>query len=708
MVLLGIYMAKKKVKAKTTGTSKKKKDHFFRGYEAYVPFIGIGIIFLLGILIYANSFAGAFHFDDLNNIVDNKKLRDFTDVEGIWRMSQRRFLAYYSFALNYHYGELNVWGYHLVNLFIHLMNACLVGWMTLLLFKTPSLKANSLAKHSLAISFCAALLFVSHPLATQSVTYIVQRMASMVSMFYLLTMVFYIKTRLVENNKGQQFLFVTLAVLSALMAMMTKENAFTIPFAIVLLEVCFLQTRSFKVDFKDYRVHLVIGAFLLTVAIVLMNFSLSIFNPIPPGIDHPYVLTPMNYFITQFSVIAKYIQLLILPINLNVDYDYRVVENFFEIKTVLSFLFLGGLLSAAVLLFKKHKLFSFGVFWFFLTLAIESSFVPIADVIFEHRTYLPSVGFFIIVSAYVFHFLWDKHKPIGIALLVLIIGINSFLTYQRNKVWKDEVSLLEDVISKSPNKARPYVNLGAVYMDRGEWDLAATNFSKGISVNPNYLDAYNNRGAAYTNLNKLELAISDYSKAIEINPKYVGAYYNRGITYANLRQWDNAIADYSAAIEFSPNNAQLFFNRGNAYMQLQALDQAIKEYTQAIALDPNYVSAYNNRGIVYGRLNQLPNAITDFTSALSLQPNAYNILEQRALALANSGQWATAINDFSRMIEINAQNPNVLYNRGYSYENLGQWQSALTDYDRALSINPNHTKAQAGRNYVIAKIRLGN
>ncbi len=695
-------MAKKKVKSsRSVPTLKKQKDNpIFADQKTPFILIGLGIIGALGTLIYSNSFVGAFHFDDLNNIVNNTKLRNLSDIGSIWHMSGRRFLAYFSFAVNYHYGELQVWGYHFVNLLIHLINTCLVWWLTALLFKTPVLKDHKLAIHSTILAFTTALLFLTHPLATQSVTYIVQRMASMVAMFYLLTMVFYLKARLAGEKKGLKYIRYAIALIFALMAMMTKENAFTIPLAIILIEICFLQTGKFTINVKDYRVLLGLGAIALTAGIVLMNFSLSIFKPIQPGIDHPYTITPLNYLITQFGVITKYIQLLILPINLNVDYDYPVVENFFEPVTIFGFLLLTGLFVMAIRLFNKHRIISFGIFWFFLTIAIESSIVPIADVIFEHRTYLPSLGFFLIVSTYVFYFFWEKQKPIAIAILTLIIGVNSFLTYQRNSVWENDVSLLEDVISKSPNKARPYVNMGAVYMDRGAWDQAAENFSKAIAKDPIYLDAYNNRGAAYTNLKKLDLAIADYSKAIEINPGYVEAYYNRAITYGNLGQWDLALQDFTSAITYSPRNAQLYFNRGNTHMQLKSYDQAVEDFTQSIALDPNIPSVYINRGFVYGQLNRWSEAINDYTAALAIQPNLLSALEKRALAKAGIGQWPEAIEDFSKMITLSPQNANYFYNRGYSYENIGQLESALADYDRALELQPGMAKAQGGREFV--------
>ena len=138
--------------------------------------------------------------------------------------------------------------------------------------------------------------------------------------------------------------------------------------------------------------------------------------------------------------------MLILPINQNLDYDLPISTGFFEIRTLLSFIFLLSLVATAVVLFNKHRVISFGIFWFFLTVSIESGIIPIDDLIFEHRTYLPSFGFFLIL-VYCVHFsLWNNYKSVAIGILVGIIGVNSILTFERNKVWESDLTLWSDAL----------------------------------------------------------------------------------------------------------------------------------------------------------------------------------------------------------------------------------------------------------------------
>ncbi len=587
-----------------------KKDHIEQYKQPkkqvkkniYADLVGLIIIILLGINIYSNSFNCSFHFDDYSNIVNNTKIQNLQDVQAWWNFYPTRSIGMFTFALNYHFNKIDVKDYHRVNLIIHLINAFLVWWLTLLIFSSPVLKDNPIIRQKKGIAFFTALLFVSHPLATQSVTYIWQRLASMVAMFYLLSLILYLKARLSNKGNISKTLLFTGSLISAVLAMLTKENAFTLPFAILLFELFFLRTKKFLLNFRDYRMILTLAAFIGVILIIPLKFSFSIFEPIPPRLGHTYTVTPVNYLFTQFSVIVKYIQLLFLPINQNFDYDFPISNKFFEIRTILCFLVLLSLIILAIFFFKRYRIISFGIFWFFLTLSVESSFIPLDDLIYEHRTYLPSFGFFLILSTGLYYLLWNKYKYPAISILVLIIGSNSFLTYERNKVWKDDLTLWNDNVAKTPNLARPIISRGYGYGNHGQWDKAIEDYTKGIEINPKYTAAYTYRGVAYGNLGQWDKAIADYSKAIEIDPKYTVAYYNRGVAYSNLGQWDKAIAGYSKAIEIDPESASVYYNRGVAYGNLEQWDKAIADYSRAIEINPNLTEAYSNRYLAYRKL----------------------------------------------------------------------------------------------------------
>ncbi len=578
---------------------------------------GLATILILGFIIYANSFESTFHLDDINNIRDNPSIRNLSNIQGMWQFSQTRFLALYSFAWNYHYGQLDVGGYHVVNLIIHLINAILVYWLSFLIFSTPVLKDKFLLKDKTILSLVVAFLFVSHPLATQSVTYIVQRMTSMSAMFYFLGLVLYLLSRFTDKGKAKTRLLIGCGI-SALLACLTKENAFTFPFAIVLLEVFFLQTRPNAISFKDRRVLLIGAALVSLIALGFFSYSDYVLNPEYEDQNQgDNNITSWRYLLTQFSVILKYIQLLILPVNQVFDYNYKLVTSFLDPRAWISFIALLGLIGLAIVTFKKHRIISFGIFWFFLTIAIESSIIPLQDLIFEHRTYLPSFGFFLIFVYVVYWLTWKNIKTIGISILALVIVVNSVLTYLRNNVWKDEITLSTDSIKKSPGKGRPYNNRGDALVDEKRFEEALLDFDKAIELLPKYAMAYYNRGNLYQKQKKYEQALADFNYAIRYRRDFDKAYNNRGTLYKETNRLDEALVDYDRAISLNPDYHMAYNNRGSVYILQKQYQRAIEDLDQAIALKPDFAEAFGNRGIAKLKMNNAEGCV-DLKNAADL------------------------------------------------------------------------------------------
>jgi protein O-mannosyl-transferase len=689
------------------------------GNKTYYLF-GLAIIILLGIIIYSNSFKCSFQFDDEASIFNNASIRNLSDVKAWWNSYPSRPFSILTFAINYHFDKLNVWGYHLVNLVIHLINACLVWWLTLLIFLTPSMKDKEIVRDRKVIALFTALLFLSHPLATQSVTYIVQRMASMVAMFYLLSLALYVYGRLLNKSNITKYLLFTGSLISAILAMLTKENAFTLPLAIVLFEIFFLRTRKFVIKFKDYRVILLLAVSLSLIILLFIMFSGSILATLPPSGGYTYNLTALNYLFTQFSVIVKYLQLLILPIHQNLDYDYPISYNLFEMRTLLCLLLLLSSIVLAIYLFRKNRIISFAIFWFFLTLSIESSFIPIRDVIFEHRTYLPSFGFFLILSTSIYLLLWKKYKYFAISVLMIIIISNSFLTFERNKVWKDPSTLWSDVILKSPHKNRGWRNRGNFYRDlaikyeaqqnnilaKKMTDLAFNDYSQLVELLPE-ATAYVSRGRIYFKRNDFNKAYEDFTSAIKLNPKYAEAFSNRAAVLYNIGEWQKAISDYSKAIEMDSNYIDIFTNRGNAYENLKEWEKAIADYTQAIKISPKNDIIYYNRGIAYEKINQIDKAYDDFSKAIEINPKSFTSFVSRGYINWKHNQYDKAISDFSKAIEINPKLTTAYYNRGVVYAKLSQWNMAIDDYSKVIELDPNFKDAYSSRDIAYKKLNNG-
>lgn len=207
-----------------------------------LKFFWPAILILLGMLIYANSLHGDFHFDDYYFVRDNTAIRDITNIEAVThaRSVPARAVSFLTFALNYHFHGNDVFGYHVVNLAIHLMASLCVWWLIGLTFKTPRMVKEGISRHGFLIAGATAFLFLVHPIQTQAVSYISQRFASLAALFYLLSLCAYIKGRLTRHRLNSNRFFI-LSLMSALLGMFTKQTVLTLPLTIFLYEFFFLR-----------------------------------------------------------------------------------------------------------------------------------------------------------------------------------------------------------------------------------------------------------------------------------------------------------------------------------------------------------------------------------------------------------------------------------------------------------------------------------
>ncbi len=385
---------------KTVPVKDKKESRW-----AFLPFhhlIAIGLIVGVAWLAYSNTFSVPFQFDDLPNILNNPnvqiKVLSWERLEQLVRNTYDvtiRVFSYFTLALNYRFGEFDVFGYHLVNLIIHMAAGIFLYWFLILTFNLPSLKGKY-GPLSYKLALFTSLIFISHPIQTQSVTYIVQRMASMGGMFYLLSMVLYIKGR-VSHGTGRSFYFGGL-VLSCVIGVLSKENVAIVPLFIALYEFYFFQNLDLTARGKKILIGLVGGLLILGVFGVIL-WGKRYVDVIISGYQYR-TFTMSERVLTQFRIVLYYLTLLIYPhpSRLNLDYDFPISKTVLNPPTTLiSMVVVLGLIGYGIWVAKKRPLWSFCILWYFGNLVIESSIFPL-EMVFEHRLYLPSIGPFILFS----------------------------------------------------------------------------------------------------------------------------------------------------------------------------------------------------------------------------------------------------------------------------------------------------------------------
>lgn len=545
------------------------------------------LIIVLGILAYGNTFSVPFLFDDAANLHTSAAMQS-PGIEGVKAaFKSRRAFGIITFQLNHAlFGESLFW-YHATNLFIHLAAAITLYYLLMLLGETPyGRKTACRAEYLAPLSLVAALLFVAHPLQTQAVTYIVQRFASLATLLYLAAVVSYLHMRLAQEISGRYVTFASVAwgvglAVCAFLAFYTKETTYTLPLALMVTEFLFFKGSR--------RKYLLIGAGVLTLtaAIIMLSivFGRSLDATIAALDETTRIQTSVSrsdYLLTQFRVIMTYIRLLFWPARQSIDYAYTLSHSLAEWRVALALAGIVLLLFTAVILTGKSRnerpllrFAAFGMFWFFITLLIESSFLPIIDLIFEHRVYLPSVGAFTAVSAGAFALggngVRARQRICQGALLVSFLLCA--LTWQRNTVWQSEVSLWKDAVSKYPLNSRGWSNLAGAYIKRREAENALKATVRALELDRSYAGAWNNLGIAIDLLGVYNDRFHRTSEMFQ-DP--------RSRTEKSINRWQGEV-----------NN-----NLGLAYEILGNFPKAVENYRNAIGYNPALGLAYYNLGIV--------------------------------------------------------------------------------------------------------------
>lgn len=537
-------------------------------------FLAFMLIIAGALIVYGQTVHYTFHFDDYYFITENLKIRDITDFKDVWNSLGKpsRLVGMYSFALNYHVHQNAVFGYHLVNILIHIINGYLVWWLVLLTLKPAPGKDD---RREL-IALATALMFVCHPLNTQAVTYISQRFASLATLFYLAALCLYIQGRLLTG--GKRTIAFVFSLLAAVLGMFTKQIVLTLPVMILLYEYCF-RGEGKKLKVIRWPLALVLLAlFLVVPTLHSWDFSRLFDVRIESRSHDGDIITSYNYMLTQFRVIPTYIRLLFFPVGQTLDYDFTVSNRFWVWPVWGGMLFILSIIVYGVFSLKRRVCIGFGILWFFLTLSIESTFIPIYQVIFEHRCYLPGVGFLFALNMFLSDQLKSRRKYL--VSIGLIIAVLAWAAHKRNQVWENETTLWQDIKLKATGKLRPYIHLGVSYIMKGEYDSALNEFNQALLIRDDDFKVYHNRGIVYDMKGDYKNALDDYTKAIALNDRAAVSYSNRANILVRLKEYNKAFRDYSKAIETGAY-PDAYQGRGNLYFMAGRYEEALKDFLRA-------------------------------------------------------------------------------------------------------------------------------
>jgi len=609
--------------------------------------VALFILVLSICIIYSATTSYPWHFDDTPNILINEKihLKDLSLRSMIQAVhgsplsnTIARPVSFNSLAINWYIGQRDTFGYHLFNIFIHILNALLLYKTTVLLFTTPRLAERYTLKNVHHIALLSALFWAIHPIQIQAVTYIVQRMASLATFFYMAALYWYFKSRLTPD-KFKKYLFTTLTVISFCLALGSKENTAFFPFVLLIVEYIFFPKKS--TSGKNYsKLFLIILCCLILTASFYFLYNSGIFhtffnhNSIRPFSTYERVLT-------QPRVILFYLGLLSypLPIRFSITHDFALSTSFFSpITTTPSFIIIFSIFLFAILKHKKYPFFSFSILFFLINHIIESSFLQL-EMIFEHRNYLPSLFIFLPISLLLVKGLElyrFKNKIVYSSIILFITGLVFLLgwgTYLRNNIWSSHETLWADAQKKAPNSARPLTYLGQIY--GWEKEKNETNFLKAISY-------YNQ-------------AISKYGPS---KPFANHVYANLAGLYFNHHSYHDAAKYYHITLKNDPKLHQFRYGYAQVLILLNRFPDALKEL--------NYLLANANE------INQLNRAY-----------------ELRGLLMLWAKRPDQALKDYTMAMRISTQKEQYFYDIGVTFSLMGNYQKGKWFIEKAIQAYPN-------------------
>lgn len=594
---------------------------------------GFLVAVLLGLvaLVYVNSLDASWIFDDLPNIVNNPRLHlsslDWDSLSGTFLGTRdyiNRPLAYLSFGLNHYFHGLDVLGYHLVNVIIHALATLTLYLCLLKALQLPVLQGRY-AEHAKAIAFLGALLWATSPIQVTAVTVIVQRMASMAALFFLLSMLCYLLAQLTPDRQ-RRLLWLGLCALSGLLSLASKENAVMLPVVIYLFDLLLIRGVS--------RARLAHDAKLAAIPIGLVAaLAFTMADPLKVVANYGYRdFTLTERLLTEPRVLLFYLSQMLIPTpdRFTLIHDVQVSTSLWSPWTTLpALLFWAGWLGAGLYLANKRPLIAFALLFFLINHAVEGTVIPL-ELIYEHRNYLPTMMLYPLAAMGI---LWlgrvpDKPAQRGAVALgvAVFIGLQCYTVMDRNSLFGHPLLAWTDNLAKAPGQSRVHTNLGQVYSLMGMPKKARDTYEAALEADKYQRQQLRavplgNLGNGYLREGKLDKAKEYYAQAVAINPSSIKPRIGLVVSLMGLGELDAARPELEAGLAQLPDSPGLLAIYGTLLFKLEDYPAAIDAADKVLASDPKHDIARRILGESHLRLGHLPEAERYWRSVADTNPN---------------------------------------------------------------------------------------
>jgi tetratricopeptide (TPR) repeat protein len=621
------------------------------------------LVVAAGLVAYQNSFTGSFVLDDIVSIRKNPTIVHLWPVWPVLSTPQGnglpvkgRPLINLSLAVNYALGGYAVWGYHALNLAIHILaGLTLLGVVRRTLLQ-PTLRERFGASAN-GLALATGVLWVVHPLQTESVTYVIQRAESIMGLLYLLTMYCFIRGAV----SGRPWRWYGLCVTACALGMASKEVMVSAPLMVMLYDRTFVSGSFREAWRRRGSLYLVLaGTWLLLAYLVTMASG----RGGTAGFGGKIIW--WQYALTQSCAITHYLALAVWPRPLVFDYGTNLVTDIGRVAPCI--LVLGLLLVGTGISAWRWPAVGFLGCWFFAILAPSSSIVPVAtQTMAEHRMYLPVAA--VIAGAVMGGFTLagdffgaqpEMRKALTRGVSVAVAFVLTMLTIQRNNNYHSEFSIWQDTAAKCPDNPRAHTNLGFNLQQAG----------------------------------RLQEAIGEYEQALRFNPDYVDARLDLASVLLGLGRPREAAVQCREALRLMPNHIGARVNLGNALLQMGKLPEAITEYEQAVRIEPDFVEAHNGLGSALFRLGRFTEATQHWDQAVRIKPDYVDAHLNLGIALLRLGRVTEATEHCEQVVRLRPNYAEGHYNLGVCLAKMGRIHDGIAQYEEALRLKPDLITAQ--------------
>jgi len=482
-------------------------------------------------------------------------------------------LVWASFALNRAWSGAEPWSYHVLNILVHA--ACALLWLAVLrralALAWPALEA----RRASTLAFVAALLWTVHPLQTGAVTYISQRAESLAALFALLTVLGFLEVvRAPRSRVGW-----SAALSGTLLGFLTKETAATVPAILLALELALVRASPREVWRQRGAFHLALWS-VSALCVARFIWPMVFSERSSAGLGASHLVTPLEYLCSQPGVLLHYLRLCVWPHPLVFDYAWPVAEGARAI--VPQTLAVLALLGTTVALLVRRQPVGAALAAALLYLAPTTSLVPIRDLAFEHRMYLPLGPLLVLPLALLATRLGARALLLTGTCAALVLGL---LTLRRNEEYRSAETLWLTVVERAPENPRGHNNLAALYIDQDRLAEAEVHLRRALELKPRYGMAFDNLAVIAAARGRLEEALELFARANEIEESArVHGHIARLLELSGRAA--EAESHHARALALAPRDGRVHLAHGQFLARAGRVEEARTALTRAQELDP--------------------------------------------------------------------------------------------------------------------------